>query len=187
MWNSDNGDTPDRNLYGTHPVYYDTRYFETGSDGSSKYVPWTDASQGGNYSSMSTTHCNISFSTNYGSHTNSYTSPRGILPQRTRTRDTSQARDDHLANSRRQHRSVLLLWSHGRTSRTTVPDFNDWFACDAAVLDFWLSSMSVGLQQLVGNRICRKEHGGGQDTTRGMCDEYHDPGAFPNLELGPVE
>ena len=52
MWNSDNGDTPDRNLYGTHPVYYDTRYYETAGDGTSKYVPWTEASTGGNYSSM---------------------------------------------------------------------------------------------------------------------------------------
>ena len=48
MWNSDNGDTPDRNLYGTHPVYYDTRYFEN-----EKYVPWTEANSGGKYSSTS--------------------------------------------------------------------------------------------------------------------------------------
>lgn len=52
MWNSDNGDTPDRNLYGTHPVYYDTRYFKDG-----KYVPWTEASSGHSYSSMSTKPC----------------------------------------------------------------------------------------------------------------------------------
>ena len=64
MWNSDNGDTPDRNLYGTHPVYYDTRYFETADDGSSKYVPWNEASSGANYSSMSTSHTSIVFSFN---------------------------------------------------------------------------------------------------------------------------
>ena len=52
MWNSDNGDTPDRNLYGTHPVYYDTRYYETAGGGTSKYVPWTKASSGSSYSSM---------------------------------------------------------------------------------------------------------------------------------------
>lgn len=51
MWNSDNADTVDRNIYGTHPVYYDTRYYTRG-DNASTYVPWSQAAAGGNYASM---------------------------------------------------------------------------------------------------------------------------------------
>ena len=52
MWNSDNADTVDRNIYGTHPIYYDTRYFETATDGTTTYVPWNHTKLGGNYTSL---------------------------------------------------------------------------------------------------------------------------------------
>ncbi|KAI1432773.1 glycoside hydrolase family 31 protein [Xylaria sp. CBS 124048] len=38
MYNADVGDIIDANLYGTHPVYSDTRYFEVDKDGSMTYA-----------------------------------------------------------------------------------------------------------------------------------------------------
>lgn len=52
MWNTDVGDPIDYNVYGTHPIYYDTRYYKTGSNGSATYVPTSEASDAGIYSSM---------------------------------------------------------------------------------------------------------------------------------------
>lgn len=53
MYASDNADTIDRNIYGTHPVYYDTRYYQTSANGTTKYVPWNQISANGTYTSLS--------------------------------------------------------------------------------------------------------------------------------------
>jgi alpha-glucosidase len=39
MWNADSLDAVDRNIYGTHPVYFETRYYN--EDGT--YLPWSKA------------------------------------------------------------------------------------------------------------------------------------------------
>ncbi|KAI1850918.1 hypothetical protein JX265_007243 [Neoarthrinium moseri] len=38
LFNADVGDNIDANIYGHHPIYYDTRYFEVGSDGMLSYA-----------------------------------------------------------------------------------------------------------------------------------------------------
>lgn len=40
----------DRNIYGKHPVYYNTRYYTDGNNAST-YVPWSQATLGGSYTS----------------------------------------------------------------------------------------------------------------------------------------
>ena len=48
MYAADVGDTIDVNIYGTHPVYYDTRYY----DSNMSYVPWNQTSLDQNYTSL---------------------------------------------------------------------------------------------------------------------------------------
>lgn len=49
MWNADSLDAVDRNIYGSHPIYYETRYYdETGG-----YVPWSQTSRNCSYDSLS--------------------------------------------------------------------------------------------------------------------------------------
>lgn len=49
LWNGDSLDAVDRNLYGSHPVYYETRYYDTNGS----YVPWHQTILTGNYTSLS--------------------------------------------------------------------------------------------------------------------------------------
>lgn len=52
MYAADAGDPIDLNIYGSFPVYYDTRYYETdGESGNVTYVPWNATTADGNYTS----------------------------------------------------------------------------------------------------------------------------------------
>jgi len=51
---ADAGDPIDRNIYGNHPVYLDTRYYEVdNSTGERKYISTANATAGGHYESYS--------------------------------------------------------------------------------------------------------------------------------------
>ena len=49
MYAADVGDVIDANIYGTHPIYYDTRYYNAGS---MTYVPWNQTTLDRRYTSL---------------------------------------------------------------------------------------------------------------------------------------
>lgn len=49
MYAADVGDAIDANIYGTHPIYYDTRYYDADS---MSYVPWNQTSLDRKYTSL---------------------------------------------------------------------------------------------------------------------------------------
>ena len=49
MYNADVGDIIDVNIYGTHPIYYDTRYYEADT---MTYVPWNQTTLDKTYKSL---------------------------------------------------------------------------------------------------------------------------------------
>ncbi|KAL9088678.1 MAG: hypothetical protein Q9159_002929 [Coniocarpon cinnabarinum] len=49
MWAADVGDVIDANIYGSHPIYYDTRYYDAASGA---YVPWNETSLDTSYTSL---------------------------------------------------------------------------------------------------------------------------------------
>ena len=49
FWAADVGDVIDANIYGTHPIYYDTRYYDADTG---DYVPWNQTSLDTSYTSL---------------------------------------------------------------------------------------------------------------------------------------